>query len=101
MFVATYPNLPAAIGAWLAGEMYAAMQHPELMCDADGNALGASQFDGVLFEAHLDGLLSDLIEFTVHATDRMAPIVLHIADEAPDAFDAQECLQGLAWFTQA
>lgn len=105
-----YPNVPAAVGAWVAAEMTAAMQNPELMlprCDPDEPVddphapAGHAVFDGVTFEDHLDGMLSDFIEYCCAGLPPGSPCYLCVTPDAPANVDSQKCLQGYAYIERS
>lgn len=100
MITSTHVNLAAAVGAWVAGEMVAAMARPSEMLSPDGFPTNLKQFNGCAFEDHLAGMLSDVIDCCGAGLDPAKPVQLHIAAEHPGSVEAQGCLQGYAYFTQ-
>lgn len=102
-----HPSLAHAIGAFVQGELAACMRRPKAMQGPDDPAIDA--FDFFKFEAHLRGLLSDLVYCCAYdGTDLMdetyvGPVVLVIVAAAPEGqswpdqlHEWQKCAQGFA-----
>ena len=116
-----YPTIAAAMGGWFAAELVLAMQHPERMwlrdpendtgfdrwhIDPNFEPNGLTKFDGVSFEKHLTGLVSDVWEFCASDLPVDKPVYLCCieveSDEVePDDVETQTCLQGRVWFEVA
>jgi len=105
-----YPNVAAAMGAWFGGEIAAAIANPADMWTKSGlRRCGKKHFDGVQFEYHLTGLVSDLFDLCAapfySATE---PVYLCVSPERLTleqikalGREVQPCMQGTVWFEGA
>lgn len=110
-----YESLAQAIGAFVAGEFEACVAEPNrLMLEGEERVWCNPEmrtFETVLFEEHLDGLLSDLVDLCMYPPEGVEHIgfdgkahkgpviVVYATDEevrAGEPMEWQACAQGYA-----